>query len=129
VNTSSQIKQRRKFSLSTLKILPMLSVLANRIVSTSSNMLGSAGSLNMCILTKAGSLKQNRGMRIAARLLHQSAHGRSGDAVFLGDLSETHTGAAIMNHLLAVYIEPRSSDRASFQLRPAHSTFDTFNDK
>jgi hypothetical protein len=51
-------------------IEPILSLLGNRIVWMSSNMLGSAVSLNLCFLTKDGTLNQNRGMRIAARLFH-----------------------------------------------------------
>jgi len=48
--------------------------------------------------------------------------------LLLCDLRQRHAGTAVLNHLLSVYIEPRSSDLASFQLRPSHSTFDTFND-
>ena len=58
VNTSSQIKQRHRFSLRTPKALPILSLLANRIVWMSSNMLGSAVSLNLCLLTKDGTLSR-----------------------------------------------------------------------
>jgi hypothetical protein len=36
----------------------------------SSNMVGSAVSLNLCLLTKDGTLNQNRAMRIAARVFH-----------------------------------------------------------
>jgi len=52
------------------KALPILWLLANCIVWMSSNILGSAFSLNLCFLTKDGTLNQNWGMRIAARLFH-----------------------------------------------------------
>jgi len=58
------------FSLRTPKALPILSLLANCIVWMPSNMLGSAVSLKLCFLTKDGTLNQNWGMRIAARLFH-----------------------------------------------------------
>ena len=49
--------------------------------------------------------------------------------MLLCDLRQRHAGTAVLNHLLSVYIEPRSPDLPTFQLRPSHSTFDTFNDK
>jgi len=39
-------------------------------------MLGSSGSLSICFLSNAGTLKQNWGMTTAAYLFHQAANAR-----------------------------------------------------
>jgi hypothetical protein len=63
-------------------------------------MLGSSGSLNMCLPANAGTLKQNWGMRTAAHLFHQTANARS--------------RAAIEHYLITVNIEPRTPDLPTF---------------
>jgi hypothetical protein len=70
--------------------------------------------VSICLLPNAGTLKQHRGMRIAARLFHQTANARPRDSVLLRDLRQTQPGATVVNYLLSVYIEPRSPDLASF---------------
>src|SRR6516162_8028278 len=41
--------------------------------------------------------------------------------MLLGDLRQAHTGAAISNHLIPVYIKPRSPDLPTFQTGTAHT--------
>jgi hypothetical protein len=48
--------------------------------------------------------------------------------MLLRDLRQTHPGATVVNYLLSVYIEPRSPDLATFQLRPAHACLDALDD-
>jgi len=66
----------------------------------------------MCLPPNAGTLKQNRGMRIAVRLLHQAADARPRDAVLLCDLRQRHAGTAVLNHLIDFVIaEVKSGNR------------------
>src|SRR5215831_6713414 len=84
-------------------------------------MLGSSGSLNMSLLPNAGTLRQNRAMRIATRLFHQTADGRPRDAVLLGNLRQRHAGAAVSYHLFTIHIEPRTTDLPSFGPSASHA--------
>ena len=48
--------------------------------------------------------------------------------MLLGDLRQAHAGAAISNHLLPVYIKPRSPDLPTFQTGTAHTRPNSFDD-
>jgi hypothetical protein len=47
------------------------------------------------------------------------------DAVFLCDLRQTQPGAAVLDDLLPVDIEPRTTNLPTLKFCPSHSTFDT----
>jgi hypothetical protein len=49
--------------------------------------------------------------------------------VLLGDFRQGQPRAAIFNDLLPIHIEPRSPDLPTFQLRPAHATFDALHNQ
>src|SRR5580704_15237137 len=92
-------------------------------------MLGSSASLSMCLLNKAVTLKQDRGMRIAVRLFHQTANACTSGAVLFADLRQRHAGAAVSDDLLPVDIEPRTPNLPSFKLCPTHSGPNPFDDQ
>lgn len=121
VNTLSQIKHLRVPRERTTETLPTWSVLVSaRRVSSRSPAIPSIVVLNMCCLPESRILKHNRRRRIAARLFHQSAHTRSRNSVLLRYLSQTHAGAAVMHNLIAVHVEPRTTDLPTFEPRPVH---------
>jgi len=67
--------------------------------------------------------------RIAARLFHQSANRCSGDAVLLRHLRSDMPERPVMNHLLSVHIERRTSDLPTFEPCPAHACPNSFYDE
>src|SRR5262249_45704370 len=70
----------------------------------------------------------NRGIRAGGRVFHEPANRSPRDAMLLGDLRQAHAGPAISNHVLSVYIKPRSPDLPTFQTGTAHTRPNSFDD-
>jgi hypothetical protein len=67
----------------------------------------------------------NRGIWFSARLFHEPAHGRTGDAVLLCDLRQRHAGAAVSDDLFTIDIKPSTPDLTPFCTGASHATADT----
>src|SRR5438477_11104098 len=80
--------------------------------------------LDMCCLRGVGIPNQ---WSIAARFLHRPAYRCTRDSMLLGDLRQAHAGAAVMDHLLSVNVEPSASDLPPFKTRPPHPCTDSLD--